>query len=94
MASRPITLWQLDGETMETVTDLGGWGSKITVDCDCSHEIKRHLLHEKKKAMTDLDSVLKCGDIILLTKGPSSQSYGFPVVMYGCKSSTVKKAEC
>ena len=84
MASRPITLWQLDGETMETVTDLGGWGSKITVDCDCSHEIKRHLLHEKKKAMTNLDSILKSRDITLPTKVHPVKAMVFPVVMYGC----------
>ena len=94
MASGPITSWQIDGETVETVRDFiwGGWWSKITADGDCSHEIKRHLLLERK-TMTNLDSILKSKDITLPKKGPSSQSYGFPVVMYGCKSWTIKKAE-
>ena len=74
MASSPITLWQIDGETMETVTDFIFLGSKITADSDCSHEIKRHLLLGRK-AMTNLDSILKSRDIT--NKGPSSQSYGF-----------------
>ena len=79
-------------ETMETVTDfIWGGGSKITADSDCSHEIKRHLLLERK-AITNLDSILKSRDIT--NKGPSSQSYDFPVVMYGCERWTIKKAEC
>ena len=85
MASSAVTSWQIDGETMETVTEFIFSGSKITVDHDCSHEIKRHLF---------LDSVLKTRDITLPTKGPSSQSYVFPVVMYGCKSWTIKRCEC
>ena len=80
MESSPITSWQIDGETMETVRDFIPLGSKITEDGDCSHEIKRHLLLERK-AMTNLDSILKCRDI--------SQSYVFPVVMYGCESWTI-----
>ena len=76
MASSPITLWQIDGETMETVTNFIFLGSKITADGDGSHEIRRHLLLERK-AMTNLDSILKSRDITLPTKGPSSQSYGF-----------------
>ena len=76
MASSPITSWQIDGETMETVTDFIFLGSKITADGDCSHEIKRHLLLVRK-AMTNLNSILKIRDITLLGKGPSSQSYGF-----------------
>ena len=85
MASGPTTSWEIDGETVETVADFIFLGSKITAVGDCSHEIKRCLLLGRK-AMTDLDSVLKSGDIILMTKGPSSQSYSFPVVMHGCKS--------
>ena len=89
MASGPITSWQIDGETMKTVSDFILGGSKITADGDCSHEIKRHLLLGRK-VMTNLDSILKSRD-----KGPSSQSFGFfLVVMYGCESWTIKKAEC
>ena len=83
MASSPITSWQIDGETMETVRDLIFLSSKITADGDCSHEIKRCLLLGRK-VMTNLDSILKSRDFT--DKGPSSQSYGFPVVMYGCES--------
>ena len=90
MAPGPITSWQIDGETMETVRDFILGGSKITADGDCNHEIKRHLL--PGKAMTNLDSILK-SRCYFTNKGPSSQSYGFPVVMYGCESWTIKKAE-
>ena len=93
MASSPMTSWQIDGETMETVTDFISFGSKITADGDCSHEIKRHLLLGRK-AMTNLDSILKRGDITLLTKVHLVKSMVFPVVMYGCESWTIKKAEC
>ena len=82
MRTRPITSWQIDGETMETVTVFIFVGSKITVDGDCSHEIKRHLLHGRK-AMTNLDSVLKSRDITLSTKGHLVKAMVFPVVMYG-----------
>ena len=92
MASGPITLWQIDGETMETVTDFIFWGSKITADGDCSHEIKRHLLLERK-AMKNLDSILKNRDITLPTKVHLVKAMVFPVVMYGCESWSVKKAE-
>ena len=92
MASGPITLWQIDGETMETVTDFIFWGSKITADGDCSHEIKRLLLLGRK-AMTNLDSILKSRDITFLTKIHLVKTMVFPVVMYGCESRTVKKAE-
>ena len=92
MASGSITSWQIDGETMETVTDFF-LGSKITVDNDCSHEIKRHLLLGRK-AMTNLDSVLKNRDITLSTKVCIVKVMVFPVVMYGCESWTIKKAEC
>src|SRR5574337_126373 len=92
MASGPITLWQTDGETMETVTDFILGGSKITTDGDCSHEIKRHLLLGRK-AMTNLDSILKSRDIPLPTKVHIVKAMVFPVVMYGCESWTVKKAE-
>ena len=88
MASGPITSWQIGGETVETV--LGG--SKITADGDCSHEIKRHLLLERK-VMTNLDSILKSRDITLPTKVCLVKAMAFPVVMYGCESWTVKKAE-
>ena len=91
-ASGPIT-WQIDGETVETVSDFIFLGSRITTDGDCSHEIKRRLLLGRK-VMTNLDSILKSRDITLPTKGPSSQGYIFSVVMYGCESWTVKKAEC
>ena len=91
MASSPITSWQIDGETMETVTDFIFLGSKITADGDCSHEIKRCLLHGRK-AMSNLDNILKSRDITLLTKVHLVQATVFPVVMYGCESWTVKKA--
>ena len=90
MASGPITSWQIDGETMETVTDFIFLGSKITVDGDCSHEIKRHLLLGRR-AMTNLDSILKSRDIILSTKVCLVKAMVFPVVMYGCESCTIKK---
>ena len=93
MASGPITSRLIDGETMETVRDFIFWGSKITADGDCSHEIKRHLLLGRK-AMTNLDSILKSRDITLPTKVHLVKAMVFPVVMYGCKSWTVKKAEC
>ena len=92
MASGPITLWQTDGETMETVTDFILGGSKITTDGDCSHEIKRHLLLGRK-AMTNLDSILKSRDIPLPTKVHIIKAMVFPVVMCGCESWTIKKAE-
>ena len=93
MASGPITSWQLDGETMETVSDFIFGGSKITVDGDCSHKIKRCLLLGRK-VMINLDSILKSGDITLSTKVYLVKAMVFPVVMYGCESWTVKKAEC
>ena len=93
MASGPITSWQIDGETMETVTDLIFLGSKITADGDCSHEIKRCLLLGRK-AMTNLESLLKSRDITLLTRICLVKAMVFPVVMYGCESWTIKKAEC
>ena len=93
MASDPITLWQISGETMETVIDFIFLGSKITADGDCSHEIKRHLLLERK-AMTNLDSILKSRDITLPTKVCIVQAMVFPIVMYGCESWTIKKVEC
>ena len=89
----PITSWQTDGETMETVTDFIFLGSKIIVDGDCSHEIKRCLLLGRK-AMTNLDSILKSRDIILPTKVHLVKAMVFPVVMYGCESWTIKKTEC
>ena len=92
MASNPITSWKIDGETMETVTDFIFLGSKITADGDCSHEIKRHLLLGRK-AMTNLDSILKSRDISLPTKVRLVKAMAFPVVMYGCESWTLKKAE-
>ena len=92
MASGPITAWHIDGETMETVTDFIFLGSKITVDGDCSHEIKRHLLIGRK-VMTNLDSILKSRDITLLTKIHLVKATVFPVVMCGCESWTIKKAE-
>ena len=91
MASCPITSWQIDGEAMETVTDYF-LGSKITADGDCSHEIKRRLLLGRK-AMTNLDSILKNRDITLLTKVCLLRAMVFPVVMYGCESWTIRKAE-
>ena len=93
MASGPITSWQIDGETMETVTDFIFLGFEITADGDCSHEIKRRLLLERK-AMTNLDSILKSRDITLPTKVCLVKALVFPVVMYGCESWTVKKAKC
>ena len=93
MAFGPITSWQIDGETMETVRDFIFWGSKITADGDCSHEIKRRLLLERK-VMTNLESILKSRDITLPTKVCLVKDTVFPVVMYGCESWTVKKAEC
>ena len=92
MASGPITSWQTDGETMETVRDFIFWSSKITADGDCSHETKRHLLLGRK-AMTNLDSILKSRDITLPTKVCLVKAMVFPVVMYGCESWTIKKAE-
>ena len=93
MASGPITSWQIDGETMETVIDLILEGSKITADGGCSHEIKRHLLLGRK-TMTNLDSMLKSRDISLPTKVSLVKAMVFPVVMYGCERWTIKKAEC
>ena len=93
MASGPITSWQIDGEKMETVTDFIFLGSKITADGDCSREIKRHLLL-RRKTMTNLDSLLKRRDITLPTKIRLVKAMVFPVVMYGCESWTIKKAEC
>ena len=93
MASGPITSWQIDGETVETVTDFLFGGSKITVDSDCSHEIKRCLLLGRK-AMTNLDGIVKSRDITLPTKVHLVKAMVFPVVMYGCESWTMKKAEC
>ena len=92
MASGPITSWQLDGEKVQTMTNFLFLGSKITADGDCSHEIKRRLLHGRK-VMTNLDSILKNRDITLPTKVRLVKAMGFPVVMYGCESWTVKKAE-
>ena len=92
MASSPITSWQIDGETMKTVTDFIFLGSKITADGDCSHEIKRCLLL-RRKAMTDLDSLLKSRNITLPTKVCIVKAIVF-IVMYGCESWTIKKAEC
>ena len=93
MASGPITSWQIDGETMEKVTDFIFLDSKITADGDCSHEIKRRLLLGRK-AMTSQGSILKSRDITLLTKAHLVKAMVFPVVIYGCESWTVKKAEC
>ena len=92
MASGPITSWQIDGETVETVTDFICWGSKITADGDCSHAIKRRLLLGRK-VMTNLDSILKSRDITLSTKVHLVKALGFPVVMYGCGTWTIKKAK-
>ena len=92
MTSNPITSWQTDGETMEIVKDFIFLGSKITADGDCSHEIKRHLL-PGRKVMTNLDSILKSRDIILPTKGHLVKTMVFPVVMYGCESWTIRKAD-
>ena len=92
MASSPTTSWQIDGETVETMADFIFWGSKITADGDCSHKIKRRLLLGRK-VMTYLDNTLKSRDITLPTKVRLVKSMVFPVVMYGCESWTVKKAE-
>ena len=92
MSSSPITSWQIDGETLETVTDFIFWDSKITADGDCSHEIKRCLLLGRK-AMTNLESILRSRDIILPTKVHLVKVMVFPVVIYGCESWTIKKAE-
>ena len=93
MASGPITSWQIGGETVETVSDFISLGSKITADSDCSHEIKRRLLLGRK-VMSNLDSILKSRDITLPTKVCLVKAMVFPVVMHGCESWTVKKAEC
>ena len=93
MTSDPITSWQIDQETVETVADFIFWDSKITADGDCNHEIKRHLLLGRK-VMTNLDSIFKSRHITLLTKVHLVKAMVFPVVMYGCESWTVKKAEC
>ena len=93
MASGPITSWEIDGETVETVSDFMLGGCKITADGDCSHEIKRHLLLGRK-VMTNLDSILKSRDITLSIKVCLVKAMVFPVVMYGCESWTIKKAEC
>ena len=93
MASGPITSWEIDGERVETVSDFIFGGSKITADGDSSHEIKRHLLLGRK-VMTNLDNILKSRDITLSTKVRLVKAMVFPVVMYGCESWTVKKAEC
>ena len=92
MTSDPITSWQIDGETMETVTDFIVWGSKITANVDCSHEMKRCLLLGRK-AMTNLDSLLKSRDITLPTNVHLVKAMAFPVIMYGYESWTIKKAE-
>ena len=92
MASGPITSWQIDGETMETVTEFVFWGSKITADVYCSHEIKRRLLLGRE-AMTNLESILKSRDITLLTKVCLVKTLVFPVVMYGYEGWTIKRAE-
>ena len=92
MASGPITSWEIDGETVETVSDFIFWGSQITADGDCSHDIKRRLLLGRK-VMTNLDSILKSRDSTLPTKVCLVKATVFPVVMYGCESWTVKKAE-
>ena len=92
MVTIPITSWQIEGETVETVRDFIFWGSKITADSDCSHEIKRHLLLGRK-VMTNLDSILKRRDITLPTKVHLVKAMVFPVVMHGCESWTIKKAE-
>ena len=93
MASGPITPWEIDRETVETVSDFIFWGSKITADCDCSHEIKICLLLGRK-VMTNLDNIFKSRDITLPTKVRLVKAMVFPVVMYGCGSWTIKKAEC
>ena len=93
MASGPITSWEVNGETVETVSDFIFWGSKITADGDCSHEIKRYFLL-RRKVKTNLDSILKSWDITLPTKVRLAKATVFPVVIYGCESWTIKKAEC
>ena len=93
MASGPITSWETDGKTVEAVSDFIFWGSKITADGDCSHEIKGRLLLGRK-VMTNIDSIFKSRDITLPTKVRLVKAMVFPVVMYGCESWTVKKAEC
>ena len=93
MASGPVTPWEIDGETVETVSDFISGGSKITADGDCSHELKRRLLLGRK-VMTNLDSIFKSRDITLPTKVRRVKAMVFPVVMYGCECWTVKKAEC
>ena len=93
MASSPITSWQRDGETEETVSDFIFWGFKMTADGDCSHEVKRRLLLGRK-VMTNLDSIFKSRDITLPTKVHLVKAMVFPVVMYGCESWTIKTAEC
>ena len=92
MASGPINSWQIDGETVETVSDFIFWGSKITADGDCSHEIKRYLFFGRK-AMTNLDSILKSRDVTLPTKFRLVKAMIFPVVIYSCESWTIKKVE-
>ena len=92
MASGPITSWEIDGKTLETVSDFIFWGSKITADGECSHEIKRHLLLGRK-VMTNLNNIFKSRDITLPTKVHLVKAMVFPVVIYGCESWTVKKAE-
>ena len=93
MASGPITSWEIDGETVEIVSDFMFWGSKITADGDCSHDVKRRLLLGRK-VMTNLDSILKSRDIALSTEVHLVKAMVFPVVMYGRESWTIKKAEC
>ena len=93
MASGPIISWEIDGETVEKVSDFIFWGSKITADGDCSHEIKRYVLLGRK-VMTNLDSIFKSREITLPTKVRLVKAMVFPVVMYGCESWTMKKAEC
>ena len=93
MVSGPITSWQRDGEAVETVPDFVFWGSKITADGDCNHEIKRRLLRGRK-GLTNVDGILKSRDTTLPTKVCLVKAMAFPVVMYGCESWTVKKAEC
>ena len=93
MASGPITSWEIDGETVETVSDFIFWGSKITADGDCSHEIKRHLFLGRK-VMSNLDSLLKSRDITLHPKVRISKAMVFPIVMFGCESWTTQKTEC
>ena len=93
MASGPITSWEIDGKTVERVSDFIFWGSKITADGDCSHEIERHLLFGRK-AMVNLGSILRSRDITLPTDVRLVKALVFPVVMYGCESWTIKKAEC